>query len=147
MHAGIRPALLGAVLATLAGGVIAQEKPVPRDSVRLSVAGCARGRVFTVDRDPDHETRGVELAMGRKLRLAGPRPVLDEIKANERSMVELTGLMKQADVRPPGISLGGGRVRIAPGGPVAGGNRPQVPEVSVFDVESWRLLNASCPDR
>ena len=29
---------------------------MPKDSTRLSISGCARGRVFTVGRDPEHET-------------------------------------------------------------------------------------------
>jgi hypothetical protein len=124
----------------------AQEKPVPKDSVRFSIAGCARGRVFTVERHPEHETRSPEIELGRKLRLEGPKKLLEEIKANERSMVEITGLMKQADVRPPGIGLAGGRVRVAPVEPMGRsvGRDPGI-EQSIIDVEAWRLLNKSCP--
>jgi hypothetical protein len=132
--------------ATSSSSFLAQEKPVPKDSVRFSIAGCARGRVFTVGEHPNHENRAPEIEAGRKLRLEGPRKLLDEIKANERSMVEITGLMKQVDVRPPGVGLAGGRIRVAPVEPMGRsvGRDPGI-EQSIIDVESWQLLNASCP--
>jgi hypothetical protein len=96
--------------------------------------------VFTVDRHPEHELRGVDFELGSKIRLQGPRVLLNQLKANERSMVE------QADVRPPGIGLAGGRVRITPVMPAGRGvARDPGPAPPVIDVESWRLLNASCP--
>lgn len=114
----------------------------------MSIAGCARGRVFTVERHPEHETRGIELELGSRIRLQGPRQLLDEIRANQRSMIEIVGLMKQADVRPPGIGIAGGRIRIAPVMPTGReiGREPG-PQPAVIDVESWRLLNATCRGR
>src|SRR5215204_366691 len=97
-----------------AGEAPTQERTVPKDSTRLSIAGCARGRVFTVGRDPSHESRGFELAEGMKLRLEGQKKLLEEIKARESSMVELTGLMKQSDTTQPGIGLAGGSIRVTP---------------------------------
>src|SRR5215207_9986405 len=78
-----------------------QERPVPKDSQRLSIAGCARGRVFTVGRDPNHESRGFELEEGMKIRLEGHKKLLEEIKAQEASMVEITGLIKQSETTQP----------------------------------------------
>jgi hypothetical protein len=104
--------------------------------------------VFTVGRDPDNEVRGMQLEEGMKLRLEGPKQVLNDIKAREGSMVEITGLMKQADVVQPGIGLAGGRVRITPVDPMGRGPaRDPGPPTPVVDVESYRLLNASCPKR
>jgi hypothetical protein len=112
----------------------------------LSISGCARGRAFTVGRDPDHESRGFELAEGMKLRLEGQKKVLEEIKAREASMVEITGLMKQSEVVQPGVGLAGGRVRITPVMPNSRTpGRDPGPSPPVFDVESYRLLNSSCP--
>ena len=103
--------------------------------------------MFTVGRSPEHEWKGV-LAEGMKLRLEGQKDVLNEIKARERSMVEITGLMKQSDTRQPGVGLAGGRVRITPVMPANRGvSRDPGPAPPVIDVESYRLLNASCPDR
>lgn len=115
----------------------------------MSIAGCARGRVFTVGRDPEHEARGFRLEEGMKIRLEGQKKLLEEIKTREGSMVEITGLMKQSDMGQPGIGLAGGRVRITPvmpsgRGPSAGPGGMPTP---VMDIESWRLLNASCPKR
>ena len=122
---------------------------MPKDSMRLSISGCARGRVFTVDRNPEHEVASPTVEYGTKVRLEGQKKLLEEIKARESSMVELTGLMKLSDTAQPGVGLAGGRVRIAPvnpmgRGPSAGYAGPQPP---VMDVESYRLLNASCPSK
>lgn len=122
---------------------------MPKDSIRLSIAGCARGRVFTVDRNPEHELGSTTvLEFGSKIRLQGPKKLLDEIKARERSMIEVTGLMRQSETVQPGVGLAGGRVRIAPVMPAGRGGAPDPgPQPPVLDVESWRLLNASCPSR
>jgi len=121
---------------------------VPKDSTRLSISGCAHGRVFTVGRDPDHET-GFEMELGRKIRLEGDKKVLAEVKKHEGSMVEVTGLMKQSDVVQPGVGLAGGRVRVTPVMPSPNGRTPvdPGPPPTILDVESYRLLNASCPNR
>lgn len=143
---------LAAVVIALAASLSwpsAQEKPVPKDSMRLSISGCARGRVFTVDRNPEHEFGSTVLEYGTKARLEGPKKVLQEIKARERSMVEITGLIKLSETKPPGVGLAGGRVRIAPASPMGRGGIPHDPgpQPPVIDVESYRLLNASCPSR
>ena len=77
------PALVAALIAALSSLSFAQERPVPKDSQRLSIAGCARGRVFTVGRSPEHELRGTELQEGRKIRLEGPKEILAEIQRGE----------------------------------------------------------------
>ena len=137
------------VLAASLSWPSAQERPVPKDSMRLSISGCARGRVFTVDRNPEHEISGQPtIEYGSKMRLQGQKKLLDEIKANEKSMVEITGLMKQSDMVQPGVGLAGGRVRIAPAMPMGRGPAYDPgPQPPILDVESWRLLNASCPSR
>jgi hypothetical protein len=104
--------------------------------------------VFTVGRDPGHETRGVQLEEGMKIRLEGDKKVLSDIKAHEASMVTITGLMKQSDVVQPGIGVAGGRIRITPVMPAGrSGARDPGPPTPVLDVESYQLLNASCPKR
>ena len=125
----------------------AQERPVPKDSTRLSISGCAHGRVFTVARDPEHEAFS-PVEIGTKVRLEGDKKVLAEVKKHEGSMVVLTGLMKQSDVVQPGVGLAGGKVRITPVMPNTNGRSPGVdpgPQAPILDAESYRLLNASCP--
>jgi hypothetical protein len=124
-----------------------ETRPVPKDSERLSISGCARGRVFTVGRDPNHETRGFQLEEGMKLRLEGNKKVLDGIKAQEGSMVEITGLMKKSEVVQPGVGVAGGRIRITPVMPNGGTAPNPGPPTPVIDVESFQLLNMSCPKR
>jgi hypothetical protein len=105
--------------------------------------------VFTVGRDPEHESHGIVLEEGMKIRLEGAKQPLADIKAHEGSMVEITGLMKQSEVVQPGIGLGGGKVRIAPVMPQGRGPNSGLAGAPppVFDVESYRLLNSSCPKR
>ena len=88
------------------------------------------------------------MELGSKLRLEGDKKVLADIKAREGSMVEITGLIKQSDTKQPGVGLAGGRVRITPVMP-NGRNmgRDPGPSPPVMDVESYRLLNASCANR
>ena len=103
--------------------------------------------MFTVGRDPEHESSYI-VELGTKIRLEGDKKILNEIKARERSMIEITGLMKQSDVVQPGIGLAGGRVRITPVMPNGRGvGRDPGPPPPMLDVESYRVLNASCPNR
>ena len=143
--------LIAAVsIAAFLSPLSAQEpKPVPKDSERFSISGCARGRLFIVGRDPNHETRGYELEEGMRLRLEGNKKVLNEIKAHEGSMVEITGLMKKSEVVQPGVGVAGGRIRIAPVMPSPNGSSPMNagPPTPVLDVESYQLLNTACPKR
>lgn len=114
----------------------------------MSISGCARGRVFTVDRNPEHEEGRAVIEYGTKLRLQGDKKVLDQIKANEKSLIEITGLMKQSEVVQPGVGIAGGKIRIAPAMPAGRGPAYDPgPQPPVIDVESWRLLNMSCPTR
>jgi hypothetical protein len=136
------------VLAASSSWLFAQERPVPKDSMRLSISGCARGRVFIVDRNPEHEVPSPTIEYGTRVRLEGDKKLLNEIKARERSMIEITGLMKMSDTVQPGVGLAGGRVRVAPAMPMGRGvGRDPGPQPPVIDIESWRLLNASCPSR
>jgi len=143
-------AFIAAAIAASLSPLFAQERPVPKDSARLSISGCARGRVFTVHRDQTHEASGsYQLAENMKLRLEGQKQVLNEIKAHEDSMIEITGLMKQSDVVQPGVGVAGGRIRITPVMPdrPGGATRDPGPPTPIVDVESYRLLNTSCPRR
>lgn len=141
--------LLAVAVVVSSGFVMAQEKPVPRDSTRLSVPGCAYDRLFIVDISPEHEMPRTEMKAGRRLRLSGSKKLLEEIKARKGDMVELTGLVRNSDLIEPGVGLAGGRVRIMPGRSPVGTTvgRDSGVSQSVIDVESWRLLNATCPSR
>ncbi len=88
------------------------------------------------------------MELGTKVRLQGDKKVLADVKAHEGSMVEITGLIKQSAVRPPGVGLAGGRVRITPVMPNGRTSAPDPgPSPPILDVETYRPLNASCPKR
>lgn len=146
--------LLTSFVALLAAGglIAAQERDtVPKDSTRLSMRGCTKDRVFTAAAQPEHEPVGVEVAAGRRFRLAGPRQILDDIKRREGMMVEMTGLVRKAALAGPGgVRIFGGRVRIGgalPQDPIADPRRDPMYNVVVIDVESFRPLLESCPAR
>ena len=96
-----------------------QERKVPSDSARITIPGCAKDRRFIVGRTPAHETSRSVVEPGRRFRLNGKKPLLEEIKKQQASMIEVTGLVRQADLSGPGgVSVGG--VRIGGGPPQAG---------------------------
>jgi hypothetical protein len=140
-------------LACAAGSVVvsAQEpKPVPGDSVRVSVAGCAKGYIFTAGR-PSEDQGGSAVPDGTRLRMNGPKKLIAEIRGNEGSRIEITGLMKKGQVGPEGIDLGRGvRVRPGIGGPSTplggslGVGAPAANQIMI-DVEGWRHVAGECP--
>ena len=69
-------------------------------------------------------------------------------------MVQVTGLVRKADLAGPGgVTTGGGRVRVGGGAPQAQvGVGPSatlsgVKTDAVLDVEGWDRLPESCPSR
>jgi hypothetical protein len=123
-----------------------EERPVPSDSSRIRIAGCAHDRAFIVDVPQGREDVNNGIAPGRRFRLSGPRGVLDDIRRREGSMVAITGLVRKSDLAGPGgVRLFGGRVRIG-GAPPRDRNDPMYNQV-VIDVESFQLLPDSCPTR
>ena len=125
----------------------AQERPIPSDSTRITIFGCAKDRTFIVDEPAGREITATGIQPGRRFRLSGPRVVLDDIKMREGSMVEITGLVRKSDVAGPGgVTILGGRVRIGgtmPRGTIRGPMYNQV----VIDVEGYQLLPDRCPTR
>ena len=133
-----------ALVAGLAAGVAGQqEKPVPKDSVRISVPGCSKGTAFLVMESPEHESRS-GVAPGRRFRLSGKKEVMKEIKTAEGQMVEITGLIRKGQ-QDTGVSVGG--VKISPGPMSSSGSVGSNPsyEQIILDVEGWRPLAGNCP--
>lgn len=126
-----------------------QDRPVPNDSARISIPGCARGRVFIVGRSAGHEPVRSDIAPGRRFRINGKKPLREDIKKHEAYMMEITGLVRRSDLSGPGgINVGG--VRIGGGPPQAGvaDARRNIGGMDpVIDVESWRPLPTPCPSR
>ena len=144
--------LAAAVVVAFSSLTGAQERDVPKDSERLSLRGCARGRTFIVAPRSEHEPVRSDVEPGRRFRLSGPKKVLEEIKAREVTMIEVTGLVRKSQVGGPGgVAIAGGRIRIGggmPRDPIYSDPRrdPMYNEV-VMDVESFRPLTDECPSR
>jgi hypothetical protein len=136
-------------VAILSAPLVAQEKkPVPKDSVRVSIPGCTKGYIFTTGRRTADEPGSVDFPEGMHLRMNGPKKILTAIKAHEGSMIEITGLMKRGQYGPVGVGIGGG-VRIAPGPAPSSGSLPptSIAGQIAIDVEGWRQVVGGCPSR
>ena len=136
-------------IAALSGPLPAQEnKPVPKNSVRVSIPGCTKGLIFTAGRRTSDQPGSVDIPEGMHLRMNGPKKMMAEIKAHEGAMIEITGLMKKGQYEPGGVGIGGG-VRISPGPAPTGGSLSSNPNVSqiLIDVEGWRQAVGDCPSR
>jgi hypothetical protein len=143
----IVPALIAAVLLSSGAAAAQETKPVPKDSVRVFIPGCTKGYIFTAGRRTEDEPGSVNIPEGMHLRMNAPKKLMTEIKAHEGSMIEISGLMKKGQLKPDGVSIGGG-VRISPGQASAGGmsGNPGVSQ-SMIDVEGWRPIAGDCPSR
>jgi hypothetical protein len=130
----------------LSAPLVAQEKKIPKDSIRVTVPGCTKGQVFTAGPRTEDQPGRLDVPEGIHLRINGPKKLIAEIRAHEGQMIQLTGLMKKGQYNQQGFPIGGG-VRVIPGtgGPV--GSRPTVGTegVNYIDVESWQPAPGSCP--
>ena len=137
--------LLGSI--TAAGK---QEVPgVPKDSALVSINGCAKNGTFTVGERREDQPGTLEVEPGSRFRLEGPKKLLSEIKARQRTALQVTGLIRKIDVNgPQGISVAGGRVRIGgarvPQDPIANPARDPAYNRPVLDVRSWKALTGDC---
>ncbi len=133
-----------AAVAVLSGRLVAQEpKPVPKDSMRVSIPGCTKGYIFTAGRRTVDEPGSGSVPDGTHFRMNGPKKLIAEIKAHEGSMIQITGITKKGQYEPGGVSIGGG-VRIGPGAGGGGLGSPVANQISI-DVEGWRPVEGSCP--
>jgi hypothetical protein len=145
--------LISAIAICASGALLtAQEREVPKDSTRITIPGCVRGRTFIVMAREGHEPTSGDLAPGRRFRLSGKRDILNDIEKHEGMMAQVTGLVRKAELAGPGgLTTGGGRVRIgggAPQAPVGGGPGRTITggtTDAVLDVEGWEQLPEQCP--
>ncbi len=145
----MRTAAIIVTVALLGGPLVAQEnKPVPKDSVRVVVSGCTKGYMFTAGPRTEGQPDSGDIPEGMHLRMNGPKKTMAEIKAHEGSMVLITGLMRKGQYGPSGVGIGGG-VRISPGPATAGGGMGSSPGINqvLIDIEGWRALPGDCPSR
>ena len=145
----MRPLVVVAIAIVCSPLLAAQEdKPVPKDSVRVSIPGCARGYIFTTGRRTADQPGSLDIPENLHLRMNGPKKIMGEIKAYEKSRIEITGIMKRDQLLPEGVPLGGG-LSIEPGSSTRAGGRSTSPTASQLhiDVEGWRLIAGGCSTR
>jgi hypothetical protein len=144
----MKPTVFLIVAAMLSGPLGAQEKkPVPKDSIRVFVPGCSKGFVFTAGPRTEDQHGGAAIPEGMHLRMSGPKTMMAEIKGQEGSMIEITGLMKKGQIGEDGIAVGRG-VRITGGPSASGGGLPSPGGGQIMiDVEGWRRVLGECPSR
>jgi hypothetical protein len=129
-------------IALMGSQLFAQEpKKVPKDSVRVSIPGCVKGYVFTAGRRTTDEPGSVNVPEGTHFRMNGPKKLINEIKAQEGSMIMLTGVTLRGQYLPGGVPIGGG-VRV---GPSSGTYSSAVAGQLSIDVEGWRPTEGHCP--
>jgi len=130
---------------TISGVLVAQEsKKVPKDSVRVSIPGCAKGYVFTVGPRTADQPGTSGPSDGTHLRMNASKKTMTEIQRQE-GMIEIVGLMKKNDMMPAGIGIG--NVRISPGASPSGSSSIPGPASTqiMIDVEGWRRIAGACP--
>jgi len=142
--------MIAALLLTMIGLATPQEgtqepRKVPKDSIELVITGCLKGRLLAVSDVRQTDTQAGPVVQARSFRLAGKGDVMDQVKQENRHLVEVTGLIKRSALYEPGMKVGKGIV-INGGQPVAGGGRSPVPSefVPVLDVSTIRGRATSC---
>jgi hypothetical protein len=123
-----------------------QEPPkVPKDSMRVVLTGCVKGRMLAVDDARRTDTESGYPIKARSFRLAGKKDVMDEVKKQDKRVVEVEGLVKQSALQEPGVKVGKG-ITISGGSPTAGTGRPPAPteNVPVIDIYRVQARGTSC---
>ena len=64
--------------------------PVPNDSTRITVPGCAKDRLFVVREEAEGREKTSKGVLPAAVPLSGLRAVLDDIRRREATMVEIT---------------------------------------------------------
>ena len=141
-------ALLAIAIGLASAPLAAQEtKPVPKDSVRVSISGCTKGYIFTAGPRTVEHPGSVDVPEGTHIRMNGPKSMMADIKAHEGSVIEITGLMKKGQYGPDGVAIGGG-VRVGPApAPNGGFGVSATTRQSFIDVEGWRQAVGECRSR
>jgi len=124
-----------------------QEHPkIPKDSIQVVVTGCLKGRVLAVSSVRQTDAQSGPDIRSRSFRLAGKKDVMKQVKEEDGHLVEVTGILKKADLSEPGVKIAGGRVTVSGGSRTAGptGIPNPADNVVVMDVSSLQYRAGSC---
>jgi len=145
----LAPAVLAVAVAPLAAQQ--EERPkVPKDSVQVIVLGCLTGRVLTAADVRQNDVSSGPPVRQRAFRLSGKKELMNEVKANDKQRVEITGLIKKSALAESGVKFKGGRVVVGGGSSSmgAGGGTAHGPDpaenVVVMDVQTLTALGGTC---
>jgi hypothetical protein len=116
-----------------------QETPkIPKDSVRLVVTGCLKGRVLHVDDTRQPDVQGGFPISARSFRLAGKKEVMNDVKKQDKRLVEVEGLVKQSSLAEPGVKIGKG-ITISGGSSTTGTGRTPPPTEYIPVLDAWSV--------
>jgi hypothetical protein len=122
-----------------------QEHPkVPKDSIEVTVLGCLKGRVLQVEDVRQTDVQSSPPINQRALRLAGKKPVMEDVKNYDGRRVEVSGLIKKSALIEPGMKFKGGRVVVGGGSSSPGSIPSPVENVVVLDAWSVRTAGGDC---
>ena len=146
MFSWILPLALAAAFAAQAP----EEKPVPKDSVRVVADGCLKGRVFRAVAPATSEEEADVVSSpdisGRSFRLSGPRPVMDDVKKYDGDLVRVVGIVRKSALMDthPGTRVGNTRIVIGAPRSMDPAGRPPLPGVAVMDISSVQFIQGGC---
>ena len=126
-----------------------EPKPIPKGSVEILTTGCLKGKAFSAMGPREDGLRRGPDVRGRTFRLNGPKDLMKDVKSNDGHLVEIDGIVRQADLAEP---LGGkfGNTRVTVGAPNNGGSPLSSPmngpmtNVVIMDISMIRSLADSC---
>lgn len=142
--------LLPLALALLTITLEQETRPVPKDSMAVGARGCLKGRVFTATSVIEHEgaLRGPDIT-GRRFRINGKKALTDLVKAHDGHQVEITGIVRKADLSDEGVGfkVGGARVVIGAQGtnPAARNTPAAPPAIPTMDALTLVFVQDQCP--
>lgn len=142
--------LMSLTLALLTFAGQQETRPVPKDSMLVEARGCLKGRVFTATSPIEHEgaLRGPDIS-GRHFRINGKKELTNQVKQHDGHLVEITGIVRKADLSDQGVGIkvGGARVVIGAQGsnPATARNTPTAPMMPTMDAVTLRFVQDRCP--
>jgi hypothetical protein len=125
-----------------------ETRPVPKDSMLVEARGCLKGRVFTATSPIEHEgaLRGPDIS-GKHFRVNGKKELTNQVKEHDGHTVEISGIVRKADLSDEGVGfkVGGARVVIgAQGSNPSTRNTPTAPMIPTMDALTLRFVQERC---
>jgi len=126
-----------------------ETRPVPKDSMLVEARGCLKGRVFTATSPIEHEgaLRGPDIS-GKHFRINGKKELTNKVKEHDGHTVEISGIVRKADLSDEGVGfkMGGARVVIGAQGsnPAAPRNTPAAPMIPTMDALTLVFVQDRC---